>query len=78
MQERIDEKWKALEKRGKKEEKKGGEGYIPQEDRPEAKFVASLVDEFVKVLIHLACCQTHSPSEVCNSNVFIWVCISSA
>jgi hypothetical protein len=65
MQERIDEKWKALEKRGKKEAKKGGEGYIPQEDRPEANFVASLVDEFVKVRPpppppNLACRKTHS------------------
>lgn len=48
-QERVDEKWKALEKRGKKEAKKGGEGFVAPQLRPEATFVACLIDEFVKV-----------------------------
>ena len=47
-QERIDEKWKALEKRAKKEARKGGEGFVPPQKRPEATFVASLIDGFVK------------------------------
>ena len=46
-EERLDEKWRALEKRAKKEAKK--EGYVPPQERPEASFIASLVEEFVEV-----------------------------
>ncbi len=46
---RIDEKWRTLEKKAKREAKKMGESFVPPEQRPEAKFVASLIDEFVKV-----------------------------
>ena len=51
-QERIEEKWKALEKREKKEAKKGGPDFVPAAERPEATFVASLVDNFVEVISH--------------------------
>ena len=47
---RIDDKWKTLEKKAKREAKKVGEGFLPPEQRPESKFVASLIDEFVEVI----------------------------
>ena len=48
-QARIDEKWRALDKKAKREAKKMGDTYVPPEQRPEAAFVASLIDEFIKV-----------------------------
>ena len=59
-EERLDEKWRALEKRAKKEAKK--EGYVPPQERPEASFIASLVDEFVEVL------RNFCRSAACESN----------
>lgn len=49
---RLDEKWKSQEKKAKREAKKAAEAgtqFVPQQDRPEATFVASLVDLFLEV-----------------------------
>lgn len=48
-QARIDEKWKALERKAKKEAKKLGDAFVPPQQRPEASFIAALVDQFVRV-----------------------------
>ena len=48
----INKRWKRLLKNNKEEEEKAkasGTDFVPQEQRPEAAFVASLVDEFVEV-----------------------------
>ena len=48
-QERIDKRWRALEKREKKEAKEAPETFIPVAQRPEATFIASFVDTFLEV-----------------------------
>ena len=48
-QERIDEKWRRLEKRERKEAKDNAESFIPMADRPEATFIGALIDSFLEV-----------------------------
>lgn len=48
-QERIDKRWRALEKKEKKEAKEAPDTFIPMAQRPEATFIANLIDTFLEV-----------------------------